>query len=298
MSTNYRTVQTSALEVAYYEHGEKDGWPVVLSHGFPYDPRAYDDVVPHLTVKGARVIVPYLRGYGPTRFLSDTTPRAGQQAALGSDLKEFIDALGIQKPILGGFDWGGLASCVVTVLFPERVSSLVCYAGYDIIDRKAQFQPNTASLECVMWYQHLFQSERGKACLEGNRRELAQILWQQWSPTSPSIHEKFDEVARSFDNPDFVDVVIGAYRHVLGSEEGDASLEDLEKRLATLPAITVPCITLDGTKDPLKPGGSAAHAQHFTGRHERREYEVGHAFPLEAPKAFADAILDVHQWSN
>ncbi|KAF2171216.1 hypothetical protein M409DRAFT_18333 [Zasmidium cellare ATCC 36951] len=298
MSTAYKTVQTSNLEVAYYDHGEKVGWPVVLSHGFPYDPHAFDEVVPHLTAKGARVIVPYLRGYGPTRFLSNATPRAGQQAALGSDLKELLDALEIEKAVLAGFNWGGLASCVVTALWPERVSGLVCYAGYDIIDRKAQLQPSTAGLECVMWYQHLFQYERGKVCLRNNRRELAQILWRQWSPTSPFIHKKFDDVAPSFDNVDFVDVVIGAYRHVLGTEEGDRSLESLEERLATLPAITVPCITLDGTQDPLKPGGSAAHAHHFVGRHERREYDVGHAFPLEEPKAFADAILDVHQWSS
>ena len=220
-----------------------------------------------------------------------------QQAALGTDLKELLDALAIEKAVLAGFDWGGLSSCVVTALWPERVAGLVCYAGYDIIDRKAQLQPSSASLECVMWYQHLFQSDRGMACLRDNRRELAQILWRQWSPTSPDIHEKFDDVAPSFDNPDFVDVVIGAYRHVLGTEEGDPKLEHLAERLATSPAIKKPCITLDGTQDPLKPGGSAAHAHHFVGRRERREYDVGHAFPLEAPKAFADAVVDVHQWS-
>ncbi|KAJ6584803.1 Alpha/Beta hydrolase protein [Mycena capillaripes] len=294
-----KTAKTAILEIAYYEHGPLTGWPVVLTHGFPYDIHVYDEVVPMLTAHGARVIVPYLRGYGPTRFLSPSTMRSGEQAALGSDLIALLDALGIERAILAGFDWGGLASCVASALWPERVVGLVSYAGYDIVDRShaATTQAVAPSLECTMWYQHLFQSERGRDCLTRNRRELCRILWQQWSPTWAFSDALFEETAKSFDNPDFVDVVIHCYRHVFGNESGDPALEQLEEKLATKPKITVPTITLDGTVDPLKPGGTAAHAVMFTGRHERRVEDVGHAFPPEAPAAFADAVLTVYRWS-
>ncbi|KAJ7886024.1 Alpha/Beta hydrolase protein [Mycena leptocephala] len=291
-----KTAKTPILEIAYYEHGSPTGWPVILSHGFPYDVHAYDEVVPLLTAQGARVIVPYLRGYGPTRFLSSSTMRSGQQAALGSDVVALMDALSIEKAVLAGFDWGGLASCVAAALWPERVSGLVSYAGYDIVDRVGQQHAATASLECVMWYQHLFQSERGRDCLTRNKRELCRILWQQWSPKWAFSDSLFEETAKSFDNPDFVDIVIHCYRNVFGTEGGDPGLEQLEERLATQPKITVPTITLDGTLDPLKPGGSVAHAAMFTGQHERRVEDVGHAFPAEAPAAFADAVLTVHRW--
>ncbi|KAF8189903.1 Alpha/Beta hydrolase protein [Mycena galopus ATCC 62051] len=292
-----KTATTPILEIAYYEHGPPTGWPVILLHGFPYDIHSYDEVVPILTARGARVIVPYLRGYGPTRFLSPSTMRSGQQAALGSDVIALMDALSIEKAILAGFDWGGLASCVATALWPERVVGLVSYAGYDVVDRAAQRQAFSPALECVMWYQHLFQTDRGRDCLLRNRRDLTRILLQQWSPTWFS-ESFFEEAAKSFDNPDFVDVVIHCYRHVFGNEEGDPALEQLEERLANKPKITVPTITLDGTLDPLKPGGSVAHASMFTGKHERRVEDVGHAFPAEAPAAFADAVWTVHRWST
>jgi pimeloyl-ACP methyl ester carboxylesterase len=297
--SSLKTVRTPILEIAYYEHGSSSGWgPVVLSHGFPYSPHAFDEVVPILTRAGARVFVPYLRGFGPTRFLypRESAMRTGQQAALGSDVIAFLDALGIEKAILAGFDWGGLASCVASALWPERVSGLVSYAGYDIIDRAAQRHATDAgpSLECVMWYQHLFQSERGRECLALHRDELCRMLWKQWSPTWEFSESLFSATAASFHNPDFVDVVIHCYRHVFGTESGDPSLEPLEEKLALKPKIVVPAVTLDGKCDPLKPGGTAAHAEMFAGKFERREYEnVGHAFPLENPKAFADAILTV-----
>lgn len=291
-----KTIKTSILEIAYYEHGAETGWPVVLSHGFPYDIHVFDEIAPQLALKGARVIVPYLRGFGPTRFLSPATTRSGQQAALGSDLLSLLDALDIKKAILAGFDWGGVASCVTTILWPERVAGLVSYAGYDVINRSKQLQPSAPALECTMWYQHLFQSERGRACLAQHRRDLCRLLWQQWSPTWPWNEEVFTRTALAFENPDFVDVVIHAYRHVLGTEEGDASLKALEKRLASRPYITVPSITLDGSCDPLKPGGSSLDDSMFVEAHERRVFNVGHAFPMEAPAAFTDAILDVHQW--
>ncbi|RDW63614.1 hypothetical protein BP6252_11159 [Coleophoma cylindrospora] len=292
----YKTTRTSTLEIAYYEHGTPTGWPVILSHGFPYDIHAYDEVVPLLTAQGARVIVPYLRGYGPTRILSPTSMRSGQQAALGSDLVSLLDSLGIDKAILAGFDWGGLASCVATALWPERVAGLVSYAGYDIIDLEAQKEPADPSLECVMWYQHLFQNERGRECLARDRKKLCKLLWKQWSPGWQFTDEVYDTTAASFENEDFVDVVIHTYRYCLGNAQGDPELAELERRLAAKPKITVPCITLDGTQDPLKPGGTAGHAEMFGARHERREVDGGHALPFEAPEAFAKAILDVHHW--
>ncbi|KAJ6486877.1 Alpha/Beta hydrolase protein [Mycena sanguinolenta] len=291
-----KTATTSILEIAYYEHGSPTGWPVLLLHGFPYDIHVYDEVVPLLTAHGARVIVPYTRGYGPTRFLSPSTMRTGQQAALGSDVIALMDALNIEKAILAGFDWGGLSSCVAAALWPERVSGLVSYAGYDVVDRVAQRKAFDPSLECVMWYQHLFQTERGRDCLTRNRREISRILLKQWSPTWSFSDSLFEEAVKSFHNPDWVDVVLHCYRHVFGNADGDPALEHLEERLAAKPKITVPTVTLDGTLDPLKPGGSVAHAAMFTGRHERRVEEVGHAFPAEAPAVWVDAVLTVHKW--
>lgn len=292
----FKTIKTPVLEVAYYEHGDENGWPVILSHGFPYDTHAFDEVVPKLISQGARVIVPFLRGYGQTRFLSASTMRSGQQGALGSDVTALMDALEINKAVLAGFDWGGRASCVVTALWPERVIGLVSVAGYDI-HGAAQREPADPTLESVMWYQHLFQSEKGRKCLMNSRRDLCRLLWQQWSPGHEWTDETFGRTAPSFDNGDFVDVVIHSYRFRFGEVEGDPAYDGLEQRLAARPRISVPCVTFDGTQDPLRPGGSASHDEMFTGRHERREFDVGHAFPMEAPEAFADAILDVHRWS-
>jgi pimeloyl-ACP methyl ester carboxylesterase len=297
---DYKTIETKALKIAYYEHGQADGWPVVLSHGFPYDTHAFDKVVPILIMSGARVIVPYLRGFGPTRFISsaDDTMRSGQQAALGSDLISLLDALGIDKAILAGFDWGGLASCVATVLWPERVTGLVSYAGYDVYDRVENQNPTDAELEHVLWYQHLFQTERGKKCLSESHHELCRMLWRQWSPSWDFSDEEYDRTSDSFNNPDFVAVVTHAYRHALGAVEGDPALADLEEALAARPKVLVPAITLDGTEDPLKPGGTAAHGEIFENTHEHFVYKVGHAFPFEHPTAFANAILLVHSWTS
>ncbi|KAK7019024.1 Alpha/Beta hydrolase protein [Favolaschia claudopus] len=266
---------TPVLEIAYYEHGPGNWLARHTCPRLPYDIHLYDDVVPLLVAQGARVILPYVRGYGPTRFLSPSTMRTGQQAALASDLIELMNALNIEKAVLAGFDWGGLASCVASALWPERGR----WAGF----LRCAFR-SLPSLECVMWYQHLFQGERGRDAL-------------QWSPTWAFSESLFEEVVKSFDNPDFVDVVLHCYRHVFGNAGGDPALEPLEERLAQKLKITVPTITLDGILDPLKPGGSASHAEMFTGRHELRVENVGHAFPAEAPAAFADAVLTVHRWS-
>jgi pimeloyl-ACP methyl ester carboxylesterase len=293
-----KTVDAGVLAMSYLEDGAPDGWPVILSHGFPFDVHAYDEVVPLLTARGARVIRPYLRGYGPTRFLSERTQRSGQQAALGSDLVALLGALGLGTAILAGYDWGGLASCVATALWPERVAGLVSLASYDVIDIDGQKHASGPSVEHAVWYQHLFQTERGRECLALHRRELCKMLWRQWSPNWRFDEATFERTATSFDNPDFVDVVIHAYRHGFGLAAGDPAYEELEERLALRPKITVPAVTLDGASDTLKPGGTANQAGMFTARHEHRVIDAGHNLPQEAPAAFADAVLTVRKWSH
>lgn len=291
-----RSVETENLRIAYVERGRPDGWPVILSHGFPYDVHAFDEVTPVLADAGARVVLPYTRGFGPTRFVSDGVMRSGQQAARGRDIVDLADALELERPILAGFDWGGNASCVVAALWPERIGGLVSYAGYDIIDIGAQRHLSAPLLERVCWYQHLFQTERGRECLARHRRELCRLLWEEWSPGWRFDDATFDRSAAAFDNPDFVDVVIHCYRHTFGLAAGDPALQPLEDRLAQKPAITVPAVTLDGTRDPLKPGGTADHARMFKAAHEHRVIDAGHNLPQEVPRAFADAIVRVHGW--
>ncbi|KAH7189633.1 Alpha/Beta hydrolase protein [Fusarium flagelliforme] len=293
---SFKTIKTRNLEVGYYDHGSPTGWPVLLYHGFPYDIHAYDQVIPKLVSNNARVIVPYLRGFGPTRFLSSQTMRSGQQAALGSDVIELMDALDIEKATLGGFDWGGVSCCVAAALWPERVSGLVSYASYDIVDVSSSQIPSEPALECSFWYQHLFQQDRGEKCLAENRRSLCRMLWEQWSPTFSFSEDFYARTAESFDNPDFVDVVIHAYRFCFGNAKGDPELQKLEDALATKPKIVVPTVALDGLRDPLKRGGTASHRGQFAGRLERRDFDVGHAFPTEAPREFANAVLTVHRW--
>ena len=293
-----RFARTDLLEIAFIEEGPAEGWPVILAHGFPFDVHAYDEVVPQLVRKGARVIVPYLRGFGPTRFLSATTMRSGQQAALGRDIIDLLDALGIETAILAGYDWGGLSSCVASALWPERVTGLVSYAGYDIWDKKRARHAYEPALEHVQWYQHLFQIERGRECLALYRRELCRMLLEEWSPSWKFDEATFQRTAISFDNPDFVDVVIHCYRFGFGTAEGDPALAPLERRLDERPPIGVPTVTLDGTQDPLKPGGTADHAPLFSGRHEHRVVECGHNMPLEAPDAFSAAILTIREWTS
>jgi pimeloyl-ACP methyl ester carboxylesterase len=291
-----RNVETETLRIAYAEYGPADGWPVILSHGFPYDVHAFDEVAPILTHAGARVIAPYTRGFGPTRFVSDATMRSGQQAARGRDIIQLVDALDLERPILGGFDWGGNASCVAAALWPERIGGLVSYAGYDIIDVSGQRHPAAPSMERVCWYQHLFQTERGRECLTDYRRDLCRLLWEEWSPGWQFDEETFDRTETSFGNPDFVDVVIHCYRHVFGLEAGDPALQPFEDRLVQRPEITVPAVTLDGATDPLKPGGTANHARMFIAPHEHRVIDAGHNLPQQQPQAFADAVMKVRDW--
>ena len=288
-------IDAGVLRVAYEEHGPAAGWPVVLLHGFPYDVRAYDGVAPILAAAGARVIVPYLRGYGPTRFLADATPRSGEQAALGADLRALLDALGIARAVLAGYDWGGRAACIVAALWPARVRGLVTQNGYNIQDIARSGEPLAPEAEHRYWYQYYFHAERGRRGLDRNRRDLCRLLWRLWSPTWPFDDATYAATAASFDNADFVDVVIHSYRHRYGLVPGDAAVAGIERLLAAQPPITVPAIALDGADDGvIAPGGSAAHAPQFTGRYQHRLIPGGgHNLPQELPAVFAAAILDV-----
>jgi pimeloyl-ACP methyl ester carboxylesterase len=291
-----KSVETDVLRIAYVEYGPTDGWPVILSHGFPYDVHAFDEVASILATAGARVITPYTRGFGATRFVSNDTMRSGQQAARGRDIIQLADALRLERSILGGFDWGGNASCVAAALWPERIGGLVSYAGYDVIDVSQQRHPVAPSLERVFWYQHLFQTERGRECLTEYKRELCRMLWSEWSPGWQFDEATFAQSAHAFENPDFVEVVIHCYRTVFGLDAGDPELQPLEDHLAQKPTIKVPTVTIDGTTDPLKPGGTAEHARMFVGQHEHRVIDAGHNLPQQKPKPFADAVLKVREW--
>ena len=292
-----RHIQAGVLDVALYETGPVDGSPVFLMHGFPYDIHAYVEVAPLLAARGCRVIVPYLRGFGPTRFLSDATPRSGEQAALGADLLALMDALAIPRAVLAGYDWGGRAACVVAALWPERCAGLVSLNSYNIQNIAMAMTPDTPKNEYSLWYQYYFHNERGRAGLAADRRGICGLLWKLWSPTWPFDDATFERSAAAFDNPDFVDVVIQSYRHRFGLVAGDPELLDIERRLAAQPAITVPSITFDGTSDGVRPPAPAAqHAHHFTGpRSHRIVPDVGHNMPQEVPQVFAEAVFELVQ---
>jgi pimeloyl-ACP methyl ester carboxylesterase len=285
-------VRTPMLEIAYEESGPGNGIPVILLHGFPYDPRAYDVVVAPLVNAGFRTIVPYLRGFGPTRFLVGDVSRSGQQAALGQDLVGLLDALALPRAVLVGYDWGGRAACIATALWPERVRGLVSIGGYNIQDIAGSVAPQSPEQEYRYWYQYYFQTERGRAGLRAHRRELCRLLWRLWSPHWQFDDVAYDRTAASFNNPDFVEVVIHSYRHRFGSVLGDPALEAIEQRLAAQPPIRVPTIVLHGGGDGVTPPeASAEHARHFTGPFERRVIPMaGHNLPQEVPGPVVDAV--------
>lgn len=290
-----KTVRTDFLEIAYYDSGPADALPALLMHGFPYDPRCYDTVAPLVNAAGFRTIVPYLRGYGPTRFLSKDTLRSGQQAALADDLLQLMNALGIRKAVVAGYDWGGRAACIVSALWPERVTGLVTGCGYNLQNIPASVTPAHPAQEHRHWYQYYFHTERGRAGLTANRRDLARLLWTLWSPKWAFDDATFEVSAKSFDNPDFVDVVIQSYRHRYAYAEGDPAYDDLEKRLEQQPDIAVPTISLHGDADGVSPlESSVAHKRHFTGPFDRRAVpDAGHNVPQEAPEIFADAVIEL-----
>jgi pimeloyl-ACP methyl ester carboxylesterase len=295
-----KQIATRQLDIAYDEQGDTGGWPVVLLHGFPYDIHAYDDVTPRLTSRGARVITPFLRGYGPTRFLAPGTLRSGQQAALGADLLALLDALQIERAVLGGYDWGGRAACIVAALYPSRARGLVSVNGYNIQNIATAMRPASPEKEHRLWYQYYLHGERGRAGLTENRRAFCRLLWSLWSPHWRFDDETYARSATAFDNPDFVEVVVHSYRHRFGLAAGDPQFDDMERRLSSMPSIIVPTITLEGDADGVTPPGREQEGlKRFTGRHENRVVpNAGHNLPQEAPEAFAAAILDINAWAN
>lgn len=290
-----RHVRADTLEVAYIDAGPSDGEVVLLLHGFPYDIHSYVDVIPRLVAAGRRVIVPYLRGHGPTRFLDDATPRAGQQAALGADVVALLDALAIPHAVFAGYDWGGRAACVAAALWPERCTGLVSVNSYLIQDLSSAMIPIQPDLEAGLWYFYYFLTERGRAGLAANPRGIAQVIWTRNSPKWHFDDPILDRAAVAFTNPDYVDVVIHSYRHRLGFTPGDARYDLLEALLAAQPPITVPAVTLDGLADGNFPAtDGSASARHFSGpRVHHVVPNAGHHLPQEAPEAFTHAILEL-----
>lgn len=293
--TPLKHARTDVLDIAYHEVGPAAGPAVVLLHGYPYDVHSYTEVAPRLGALGYRVVVPYLRGHGPTRFLDPATPRSGQQAALGADVIGLLDALDIPEAVLGGYDWGGRAACVVAALHPERVSGLVSVNGYLIQDIAASAQPIRPDLEAGFWYFYYFLTDRGRAGLTANRREIAEVIWRRNSPAWDFDRETLDRTAEAFDNPDYVEVVLHSYRHRLGRSAGAPEYAAAEQALALQPRISVPTVTLAGLADgnfPVAPG--LTDVDRFAGpRLDRRVPDAGHNLPQEAPEAFVQAVLDV-----
>ncbi|PAU64582.1 alpha/beta hydrolase [Pseudomonas sp. PIC25] len=290
-----KNIEAGVLDIAYEESGPANGWPVLLMHGFPYDIHAYAEVAPALAAHGARVIVPYLRGYGPTRFLRADTPRSGQQAAMGQDILALLDALAIDSALLVGYDWGGRGACIVAALWPQRVRGLVSIGGYLIQDIARAMEPDEPEYELAYWYQYYFHNERGRAGLERNRQALCALLWRLWSPTWDFDEATFARSAAAFDNPDFVEVVIHSYRHRFGLVAGDPALEGIERRLAAQPPITVPAISVDGADDGVTLRSTAAHARHFSGWHRHAVVAgAGHNLPQEKPAELVELILELH----
>ncbi|MGF6413324.1 alpha/beta fold hydrolase [Paraburkholderia sp. MM5482-R1] len=292
---NIRSINAGTLNVSYAEAGPQNGPVVILLHGWPYDIYSFAEVTPLLTAAGYRVIVPYLRGYGGTRFLSADTPRNGQQAVVAVDIINLMDALKIDKAVLGGFDWGARTVNIVAALWPQRVKAMVSVSGYLIGSQDANRAPLPPKAELAWWYQFYFATERGRAGYEANRHDFNKLIWHTASPKWNFDDATFERSAESFNNPDHVAVVIHNYRWRLGLAQGEPQYDELEKRLASGPTIAVPTITLEGDANGAAHPEPAAYAKKFTGKYQHRNISggIGHNLPQEAPKAFADAILDV-----
>ena len=288
-----KQIDAGVLNVGYAESGPANGPPVLLLHGWPYDIHAYADVAPLLVAKGYRVIVPYLRGYGTTRFLSGETPRNGQQSALAVDMIALMDALRIQRAIIGGFDWGSRTATIMAALWPERCKGLVAVSGYIITNREANKKPLPPKAELGWWYQYYFATERGRLGYSENRYEFNKLIWQIASPKWEFDEATFARSATAFDNPDHVAIVIHNYRWRLSLAEGEPRYDAHEARLAATPSIAVPAITIGSDFDGAAANG-ASYAKRFTGKYAHRVLDgIGHNVPQEAPHAFADAIVDV-----
>jgi pimeloyl-ACP methyl ester carboxylesterase len=291
-----QTVQTPVLNIAYEDTGDRQGFPIILLHGFPDDVRAFDGVVPPLVQAGHRVLVPYLRGYGPTRFRDASAPRMAEQAAIGQDVIDFADALALPRFAVGGFDWGGRAASIAAALHPERVRAAVICGGYLIQNTLTVAPPGPPAVERELWYQWYFNLERGRAGLAANRRALCRLLWETWSPSLRFSDETYNRTAVSFDNPDFVEVVIHSYRHRIGNAPGEPRFAAIERQLAQRPKISVPSIVLHGADDPLArpPADSPAERAMFPVLAARRVFAgVGHFLPREKPEAVSSAMLEL-----
>jgi pimeloyl-ACP methyl ester carboxylesterase len=289
------SVRSGPLDVGIETAGPEDGWPVLLLHGFPYDPHAFEAVAAELAAAGARVLAPYLRGFGATRFASKSAPRSGQQAAIGRDVLDLVSTLKLAAPIVVGYDWGGRAACVAAALRPDLVGGIVALGGYSIQDIGASAEPAPPLDESRDWYQYYFHSERGRTGLIRYRRELAAQLWREWSPARPISGADFERAAPSFDNPDFVEVVIHSYRHRFGLVPGADEYADDERFLADRPVVDVPAIVLDPTEDPaLHPRPREQHAAWFPRLLDYRPIPSGHNQPFDAPAEVALAVRDLH----
>ncbi len=292
-----KQIDAGLVNVGYAEAGPADGPAIILLHGWPYDIHSFVDVAPLLAAAGYRVIVPYVRGYGTTRFLSNDTLRNGQPSAVALDTIALMDALKIQKAIIGGFDWGGRTADIIAVLWPERCKALVSVSGYLIASQESQKLPLPPKAELQWWYQYYFATERGRAGYDKYRHDFSKLIWQIASPKWDFDDATFDRTAVSFDNPDHVAIVIHNYRFRLGLAEGEAKYADFEKRLAATPVITVPTITLEGDANGAPHADPSAYAKKLSGKYEHRTIKggIGHNLPQEAPQAFAQAIVDVSQ---
>ena len=291
-----RAVQTPVLNIVLEDSGDAQGFPIVLLHGFPDDVRAWDDVVPPLASKGYRVLVPYLRGCGATRFREPSAPRMAEQAAIGQDVIDLADALGLERFAVAGYDWGGRAACIAAALHPERVRAAVLIGGYTIQDTFAPPQPAAPERERALWYQWYFNTERGRVGLERNRRGICRLLWQTWSPTWHFADETFERTAAAFDNPDFVDCVIHSYRHRNGNAPGEPRFIEPERQLAQRPTIQAPSIVLYGADDGVAgpPADSPAERTSFATLVARRVVNgAGHFLPREKPEVVSSALLEL-----
>ena len=289
-------VETAVLDIAVEEHGDQTGFPIILLHGFPYDVRSWDAVAPPLADAGFRVLVPYLRGYGPTRFRDPDVPRMAEQAAIAQDVIDLADALGLDQCALAGFDWGNRAACITSILHPERIRAQVAINGYSVQDTVTPGRPASAAAEARLWYQWYFNTERGRQGLEVNRRDIIRHLWETWSPTWEYTDEAFNRSAPSFDNPDFVDVVIHSYRHRHVNAPGEERFLEVERRLAERPTVDVPAIVLRGLdsgfgRPSVDPTGDEGRFARLVAR--RLVAGAGHDLPVQRPDEVVNALLEL-----
>ncbi|MBV4355848.1 alpha/beta hydrolase [Parasegetibacter sp. MAH-26] len=295
-----KQIDAGVLNIGYVEAGPSNGQVIILLHGWPYDIRSFTEVIPKLAANKYRVLVPYLRGFGTTRFISNSTMRNGQQSALASDIIAFMDALHIQKAIIAGFDWGARTANIIAALWPERTRAMVSVSGYLIGSQQTGKMPIPPAAELQWWYQYYFATERGRAGYEKYRHDFAKLIWRLASPKWDFNDSTFDNSAASLDNPDHVDIVIHNYRWRLGLADGESMYDELEKKLAQAPVITIPTITMEGDANGAPHPDSNMYAEKFTGKyiHKLLTGGIGHNLPQEAPQAFADAITEADSLAN